>query len=101
MQSFMRDIIYILLDLFISNDVYFAILYGSMFYIYIKIFIWNTHHTTNVQLCGQLIQTMMMFDIKHSLAWTQYELLEVNKFEHGQVIQWQVFKHRVRRFAHL
>ena len=46
-----------------------------MFYIYKKIFIWNTHHTSNVQLCGQLMQTMMMFDINQALAWTENELL--------------------------
>ena len=45
-----------------------------MFYIYKKIFVWNTHHTTNVQLCGQLIQTMM-FDTNQALAWMEYELL--------------------------
>ena len=46
-----------------------------MFYIYKKIFIWNTHHTSNVQLGGQLMQTMMMFDINQALAWTENELL--------------------------
>ena len=73
----MRDIIYIRLDMFISNNVWFEIWYGSiMVYIYKKIFIWNTHHTTNVQLCGQLIQTMMMFDINQATAWTEYELFK-------------------------
>ena len=76
MQKFMRDIIYIRLDMYISNNVCFAILFGPIiFYIYEKIFIWNTHHTTNAQLCGQLIQTMMMFDINQALSWTEYELL--------------------------
>ena len=71
----MRDIIYIRLDMFINNNVCFAILYGSsMFYFYKKIFICNTHHTTNVQLCDQLIQTMKMFDINQALVWKEYEL---------------------------
>ena len=72
----MGDIIYIRLDMFINNNACFAILYGSiMFYIYKNIFIWKTHHATNAQLYGQLIQTMMMFDINQALAWTEYDSL--------------------------
>ena len=76
MQEFIRDVIYIRLNMFISYDIRFAILYGSiMLYIYKKIFFWNTHHTTNVQLCSQFIQTIILFDTSKVLVWTEYELL--------------------------
>ena len=50
-------------------------LYMVILYICKNIFIWNTHHTTNVQLCGQLKQTMILFDTSQALPWMVHEII--------------------------
>ena len=67
----MRDIIYIRLHMFSSNDICFALFMDQSCYIFIERYLSEiriTQPIINVQLSGQLIQTTILFDIRQALA---------------------------------